>query len=112
MLKCFFDRKPSLRDPKQWHPLHIAAECGNITLFKQFVEKTGLIHPSRNDGQTPFHFASAEGHFAVCKFIIENVEDRNPKDIWGETPLDLATMCRYQDIKTFSLFCHRFLYSK
>ena len=30
--QMFFDRKSSLRNPKQWHPLHIAAECGNLNL--------------------------------------------------------------------------------
>ena len=35
-VQMFFDRKPSLRNPKQrpkqWHPLQIAAECGNLHL--------------------------------------------------------------------------------
>ena len=64
----------------QYSPLHIVAECG----------KTGLIHFNRNDGLTPFHFASDKGHFDICKLIIDNVNDKNPSQNDGETPLHNA----------------------
>ena len=51
----------------QHSPLHIVAECGNVMLFKQCAEKTGLINPKRNDGCTPFHFASQQGHLTPIR---------------------------------------------
>ena len=41
-------------------PLHIAAEKGNLLLCKYIVKMTG-----------------GKGHFQVCTFIMENVENKN-----------------------------------
>ena len=62
----------------QHSPLHIAAERGNLLLFKSIHNKTGLINPKRFDGFTPLKFASQEGHLEICKYIIEKVENKNP----------------------------------
>ena len=59
-------------------------------LFESFVEKTGLINPERSDKYTPFHFACQEGHLDICKFIIQNLDNKNPKDNGGTTPLYIA----------------------
>ena len=39
---------------------------------------------------TPLHYVAAEGDFLVCKWIIENVQNKNPKNIIGWTPLHNA----------------------
>ena len=36
------------------------------------------------------HLAALKGHSEVCRLIIENVEDKNPADNFGDTPLHLA----------------------
>ena len=48
--------------------------------------------PSHNvmRGQTPLHSAAQNGHLEVCRLIMNNVIDRNPKDQRGVTPLHLA----------------------
>ena len=47
-------------------------------------------NPKDNDGDTPLHLASKQGHFEVCKLILKHVSDTNPKDEGGETPLHYA----------------------
>ena len=49
------------------------------------------VNPKNNDGYTPFHIAAQFGHEEVCKFIIEDAKDKNPKnDKNNVTPLHLA----------------------
>ena len=75
---------------KQWSPLHIAAERGNLQLCKYIVKITGDNNPSRKDGLTPLHLAAGKGHFEVCSFIMENLEDKNPGNKRGKTPFHVA----------------------
>jgi len=36
------------------------------------------------------HACAKNGHYEICKLIIENTKDRNPIDSHGWTPFDLA----------------------
>ena len=41
-------------------------------------------------GWTPLHFASQQGHSEVCKVLLENQAEKNPKNNKGWTPLHCA----------------------
>ena len=47
----------------------------------------------KNDlhGVTPLHWAAGNGHLSVFQLIVDNVNDKNPEDNMGRTPLDMAT---------------------
>ena len=74
------------------HPLHVAAEMGNLSLCEYIAEKTGEFNPKLADNCTALHFAAERGHLEVYKFILNNVEDKNPKSLLdgGKTPYDCA----------------------
>ena len=55
-------------------------------------------NPASQNGMTPFHSATHNGHLEVCKLIIENVEDKNPQDHLGMTPLHIAASNGYSAI--------------
>ena len=38
----------------------------------------------------PFHFAAELGLLEICEMIMENMDEKNPKDHWGYTPLHRA----------------------
>ena len=44
-----------------------------------------------NIGWTPLHEAAWKGHLSVCQLIVDNVDDKNPKNDNGKTPLHLAS---------------------
>merc|ERR1711971_120564 len=46
---------------------------------------------TKSDRLTPLHLAAQEGHVAICKLIMDNLKDKNPKCSSGATPLNLAT---------------------
>ena len=39
---------------------------------------TGDKNQSRIDSLTPLHLADGKGHFQVCTFRMENLENKNP----------------------------------
>ena len=54
---------------------------------------------------TPLHFASENGHFEICKLLIENMVHKNPatldSDLW--TPLHFAARFNHLGICRFVL---------
>ena len=76
-------------------PEHIAAWLGRLDFYKYFVVRTGVINPKEprqihDDGDTLFHLAARRGYLAICKFFVENLQDKNPGNNVGTTPLHRA----------------------
>ena len=59
-----------------------------MEIFDQSIN----INPKDDKGETPLHWAAANGHMNVCEFILEHIHmDKNPKDkLRWQTPLHLA----------------------
>ena len=57
----------------------------------QFISN---IEDNKNPGDlfnwTPLHYAALHGHLKICKLIVSNIEDKSPRNICGQTPLDFA----------------------
>ena len=53
------------------------------------------MSPCDSRGKTALHYAAEKGHFNVCKFLLDNLEEKNPKDIYGQTPDDYAFRARH-----------------
>ena len=58
------------------------------------------------DGRTALHLAAAEGHVECIHFLLEKCKvDPNPRDRWGQTPLDDAeTFNRAHAIEVLSKY--------
>ena len=64
-------------------------------------EKVGCINPAKDNGRTVLDFAAMNGKLGICKFIIENSADKNPKDIDDVSTLHLAA--RYGHLEVCKL---------
>ena len=64
--------------------------AGELFLTTKGVSKPHPINPSNVLDLTPLHIAAGYGYFNVCKLIAENVQEKNPQDSYGETPLQIA----------------------
>ena len=80
---------------------NILASEDDIDLFKYVAGKVGYKHTfgTRNDKQciykySPLHEAASRGHFEICKFIIDQVDDKNPANEKGHTPFHAAANYR------------------
>ena len=82
-------------DKAFFSPQHIAACLGKLDFYKYFVMRTGIINPKEpiqihDYGDTLFHLAARRGYLAICKFFIENLQDKNPVNYAGYTPFHWA----------------------
>ena len=83
------------RNTRQWAPLHIAAERGNLSLFQYIFLKTKNEYPiSSKDPITGLRLAVQHGHLEVCQYIVNNISvDRNvTTDLYGRSPIHFAVV--------------------
>ena len=76
-------------------PIHIAAKMGNLNIVKFFMEQTiGTIDKEPKDnrnGWRPIHYAVYTGiNLEVVKYLMSVIKEKEPRDLEGRTPLDLA----------------------
>ena len=75
--------------------LQIAAQQGNFEVFNLFFQaaknKQLPLNPPGDLNRTPLHLAARFGHLEICKLILEEVEERSPREnLEGLTPLHNA----------------------
>ena len=74
-------------------PIHVAASNSNAELFHQMMVKVfdknqTVMKPTDIWGKYhPLLIAACRGNYDVCKLIIENADDKNPRAHDGGTPL-------------------------
>ena len=93
-------KRPS---PPTRTPLHYAAFCG----LQAVVKVLATEHPqdvnarSPNDGLTPLHLASQEGHVEVARVLLQDGAKVSDQDGCGWTPLHWASKCGHVDLARF-----------
>ena len=65
-------------------------KTGKLIITSNGLSKPHPINPEIVYGMTTLHYAAKNGYLNVCKLIAENVQEKNPKDFGGETPLQMA----------------------
>ena len=64
------------------------------------MDNVGDKNPAKNNGATPLYLAAQEGHFDVCKLIMEKVDRKNParKDGWNSNKIMNADLLKIEDV--------------
>ena len=61
-------------------PIHEAARDGDLTRVKQLIgEDPKLVHAEDDHHFTPLHWAAANGHKDVMKFLLDRGADANAR---------------------------------
>ena len=99
-----------------WTPLHWAAFTANLALFRLLLSRGAKYNATTNSDETTLHLASCyhKGHFNIrnTAHYIGSSCDREAiglqllnmglfvdvENIWGETPLLLATLCGLENM--------------
>ena len=93
------------RNSRQWAPLHIAAESGNLSIFKYIFHKTNNEYPI--GVTTALHCAVHEGHLEVCQYIVNNTSvDIRITDFIGRSPIHYAA--RKGQVEVFNFLIEKF----
>ena len=80
--------------PRNLTLFQMIALDGNVQLFKLIMDHVddcnmkSEISPRKL--RTPLSMAAENGHFEICRMIVERVEDKNPSEYNGWTPLHHA----------------------
>ena len=64
-----------------------AAWNGDLIKVQIALENGANPNAKNNDGETPLHEASEEGHVEIVKLLLERGVDPNTRDNKGRTPL-------------------------
>ena len=82
-LRCsvdqFYQKKCNVDFYKDLTPIHVAAGTGNLSLLEEIQKVAQEKYPEDSEGLAPLHYAAQNGHFNICKALIENMSNKNPK---------------------------------
>ena len=88
-----------------WTPLHYAAQSNSIETTKLLVAYGAKINIQDQEGNTPLHLAIDSKNFqsiVIAKFLIQSMLENgihpNSKNIYKQTPLDIARSQKLWDL--------------
>lgn len=81
--------KPEARSLNGITILHMAAESGNLKLFKSLIESGMNINIEDDDGLTPLHYAAQHGHMHLLYYMLQ-IPGLDINTQANTSPLELA----------------------
>ena len=85
------------RDYRGWTPLHVAVDQNYGEIVGLLLEKGSDINVRSNNGNSVLHFVR-DTDLELYRFLLQKVEDKDPRDEHDSTPIMYAAAHGRQDI--------------
>ena len=85
------------------HPLHAAANTGDIDAMTQILDGGAAVDQTRGDGETPLWTASLAGRVDAARLLLDRGAEVNRGDDCGQTPLWVASLKGHVDVARLCL---------
>ena len=76
--------------------LRVAMDMGDAEVFRELRERGATLVPALCEGETPLHYASSHGHYALAKCLLRGTslygKIKNARNAAGRTALHLAVL--------------------
>ena len=91
-LATYYAVRSEAKDVKDGSTLISALQTGYLTVVQCILERgTETVNKSDDDGWTPLHWASLNGHLEIVKTLLAAKAEVNKSNDYGETPLYMAS---------------------
>ena len=79
-----------------------AASRGDVSTMKSYLETDkSIVNELDYDKRAPLHIAAKNGHFELCKLLVDHGADVNLEDRFNHTPLDEALLSGNENLFSF-----------
>ncbi|HSW60331.1 MAG TPA: ankyrin repeat domain-containing protein [bacterium] len=103
VVKFLIKKGAKIKEPAAYEKrtlLHAAANGGNLDIFNLFLKsKTQNVNAVDGFGDTVLHWAVIGGNKEIVKTLLEEGADKNAKNNFNRTPLDIATERNNKEIE-------------
>ncbi|XP_065898915.1 transient receptor potential cation channel subfamily A member 1 homolog isoform X2 [Dysidea avara] len=87
-----YNANVSATDNRECNVIHLAVENGDVNVLKAVMDgNTDIINMRNNKFQVPLHIACKCGNYEVAMELLKNGAKVTLTDIYGKTPLHIAT---------------------
>ncbi|MFZ2956022.1 MAG: ankyrin repeat domain-containing protein [Candidatus Ozemobacteraceae bacterium] len=84
---------------RNWQFLIDAAARGQIETVKRALANGATVNCLDEEGNTPLHQAARNGQKMIVELLLKNGADKQIKNMWDQTPLDLAVKQKATEIE-------------
>jgi hypothetical protein len=93
-------------------PLHIASGHGYFDISKLLVENGAMIGLLDAEKNNPLHLTAQLGHLELLKFLLDRYPQADSKNIYGKTPIEIASSAKIKILLQEYLTSNSNLYHK
>ena len=110
--KYILENESDIQNDDLVKALHTAAVLDHLNLYTVLTQNEVDKNPVCQTWirKTPLHWAAENGHLAMCRLIVTSANEKNPQDVFQNTPLHSAAMYDHLEVRKFIIYFFSFFH--